>query len=229
MSELEEIAIKIGLAALLAGIVGAERERTGQWAGLRTHMLIAVGATLLTHISTTLGAIYHGGSNAWDPSRMAAEIVSGIGFLGAGTIIQSRGAVRGLTTAAGIWVAAAIGIGVGAGFFAEAALTSVALLLILAGLRPVEDRFLRRNRQVMHLQLPRGEKLSRLVNVLEEGRIDTENVSVTRDGEALSVEVRFRGSEQDAQRLLRLAAGAEISASSGEEGNGDSGRPPGWL
>jgi putative Mg2+ transporter-C (MgtC) family protein len=225
LTELWDIAVKIGLAALLAGIIGAEREWTGKWAGLRTHMLISVGAALLTHIGLSLDT---GGAKG-DPARIAAEIVSGIGFLGAGTIIQSRGAVRGLTTAAGIWVAAAIGIGVGAGFFAEATLTSVALLLILAGLRPVEDRFLRRNRQVMHLQLPRGEKLSRLVNVLEEGRIDTENVSVTRDGEALSVEVRFRGSEQDAQRLLRMAAGAEISASSGEEGNGDSGRPPGWL
>lgn len=147
MSELEEIAIKIGLAALLAGIVGAEREWTGQWAGLRTHMLIAVGAALLTHISTTLGAIYHGGSNAWDPSRMAAEIVSGIGFLGAGTIIQSRGRVHGLTTAAGLWVAAAIGIAVGAKYYKEAAVTSVALLLILAALRPLERRVLSRGKK----------------------------------------------------------------------------------
>ena len=225
MTELLEVATKIGLAALLAGIVGAEREWTGKWAGLRTHMLISVGSALLTHIGLSIEAE---GVNR-DPARIAAEIVSGLGFLGAGTIIQSRGAVRGLTTAAGIWVAAAIGIGVGAGFFAEAALTSVALLLILAGLRPVEDRFLRRNRQVMSLQLPRGEKLSRLMNLLEEGRIDTENVTVTRDGEALAVEVRFRGSEQDAQRLIRLAAGAEISASSGGEEDGDSGRPSGWL
>lgn len=147
MSEIEEIAIKIGLAALLAGIVGAEREWTGQWAGLRTHMLIAVGAALLTHISTTLGAIYHGGSNAWDPSRMAAEIVSGIGFLGAGTIIQSRGRVHGLTTAAGLWVAAAIGIAVGAKYYKEAALTSIALLLILAALRPLERRVLSRGKK----------------------------------------------------------------------------------
>lgn len=147
MSEIEEIAIKIGLAALLAGIVGAEREWTGQWAGLRTHMLIAVGATLLTHISTTFGAIYHGGSNAWDPSRMAAEIVSGIGFLGAGTIIQSRGRVHGLTTAAGLWVAAAIGIAVGAKYYKEAALTSIALLVILAALRPLERRVLSRGKK----------------------------------------------------------------------------------
>jgi putative Mg2+ transporter-C (MgtC) family protein len=140
MTEIEEIAIKIGLAVLLSGIVGAEREWTGQWAGLRTHMLIAVGATLLTHISTTFGANYHGGSNAWDPSRLAAEVVSGVGFLGAGTIIQARGRVHGLTTAAGLWVAAAIGIAVGARYYLEAAVTSVALLVILVGLRQVERR-----------------------------------------------------------------------------------------
>ena len=86
MSELEEIAVKIGLAALLAGIVGAEREWTGQWAGLRTHMLIAVGATLLTHISTTFGSIYHGGSNAWDPSRMASATARFSSTTGDGTM-----------------------------------------------------------------------------------------------------------------------------------------------
>jgi putative Mg2+ transporter-C (MgtC) family protein len=146
MTEIEEIAIKIGLAALLSGIVGAEREWVGQWAGLRTHMLIAVGAALITHISTTFGAVYHGESNAWDPSRMAAEIISGVGFIGAGTIIQARGRVHGLTTAAGLWAAAAIGIAVGARYYREAAVTAVALLLILVALKPVE-RLLRKGQK----------------------------------------------------------------------------------
>lgn len=149
---LGEVALKIALAALLAGIAGAERERGGHWAGLRTHMLIAVGSALLTHISINFGATYHGGSNAWDPARISAEIVSGIGFLGAGTIIQARGRVHGLTTAAGLWVAAAIGIAVGARFYWEAALTAVALLAILAGLRPLEKRFLSRRKKRLELE-----------------------------------------------------------------------------
>lgn len=152
VSGLGEIALKIGLAALLAGIAGAERERSGHWAGLRTHMLIAVGSALLTHISTNFGATHHGGSNAWDPARISAEIVSGIGFLGAGTIIQARGRVHGLTTAAGLWVAAAIGIAVGARFYWEAALTAVALLAILAGLRPLEKRFLNKREKKLALE-----------------------------------------------------------------------------
>lgn len=144
MSPLWEITVKIALSSLLGGLIGAERESKGKWAGLRTHMLIAVGSALLTHISILIGREYAVGSNAWDPGRIAAQIVSGVGFIGAGTIIQARGAVYGLTTAAGLWVASALGISVGSGFYGEAIVTTVALLVILVALRPLE-RFLRRD------------------------------------------------------------------------------------
>lgn len=144
MSPLWEITVKIVLSSLLGGLIGAEREHKGKWAGLRTHMLIAVGSALLTHISILVGREYAVGSNAWDPGRIAAQIVSGVGFIGAGTIIQARGAVYGLTTAAGLWVASALGIAVGGGFYAEAIVTTVALLVILVALRPLE-RFLRKD------------------------------------------------------------------------------------
>jgi putative Mg2+ transporter-C (MgtC) family protein len=142
MEELPQLALKVGLSALLAGAIGAEREWVGKWAGLRTHMLIAVGSTLLTHVSVQIGMLYAQGSAAWDPGRISAQIVSGIGFLGAGTIIQSRGAVHGLTTAAGLWVVAALGITVGAGLYGEAVLTTVVLLVILIGMVPIEKHFL---------------------------------------------------------------------------------------
>jgi putative Mg2+ transporter-C (MgtC) family protein len=144
VSPLWEITVKIVLSSLLGGLIGAERERKGKWAGLRTHMLIAVGSTLLTHISILIGREYALGSNAWDPGRIAAQIVSGVGFIGAGTIIQSRGSVHGLTTAAGLWVASALGIAVGAGFYGEAIVTTGALLLILVALLPVQ-RLLQRS------------------------------------------------------------------------------------
>ncbi|HEX5757772.1 MAG TPA: MgtC/SapB family protein [Thermoanaerobaculia bacterium] len=155
MVELQDIAIKIGLAALLAGLIGAEREWVGKWAGLRTHMLIAVGSALLTHVSVLIGETYAQGSNAWDPGRIAAQIVSGIGFLGAGTIIQSRGTVHGLTTAAGLWLASALGIAVGAGFYGEAVVTTVALLVILIGMVPIERHFLNPDRRRRSEDLPR--------------------------------------------------------------------------
>jgi len=217
--DLWQIAAKIGLAALLGGLIGAERERTGKWAGLRTHMLIAVGSALLTDISVLVGLRYaQGHSNAWDPGRIAAQIVSGVGFLGAGTIIQSRGAVQGLTTAAGLWVASAIGIAVGAGFYSHAILSTAVLLVILAGLRPLEA-LLRRDRQSVALRLSREQKLSRLLEVLEGSGIKVENVAVSREGEEISANLLFRGSREDVQKLVRLVGREEIAARE-EDGGG---------
>jgi putative Mg2+ transporter-C (MgtC) family protein len=211
-----EAAAKIGLAALLGGAIGAEREWTGKWAGLRTHMLIAIGSALLTDVSIQVGARYAQGSAAWDPGRIAAQIVTGVGFLGAGTIIQSRGAVHGLTTAAGLWAASAIGIAVGGGFYVEAALTCLVILLILTVLRPVED-LLHGGMQHLVLHLGPEQKLSRLLEILEEARISTEKISVSRDDSGTALRVSFRGSPQDAQRLIRLAGREEFAASPAED------------
>jgi putative Mg2+ transporter-C (MgtC) family protein len=220
-SGLVDVAAKVGLAALLAGIVGAEREWTGKWAGLRTHMLIAVGSAFLTHVSVQVGALYGEGSNAWDPGRIAAQIVSGIGFIGAGTIIQSRGSVQGLTTAAGLWVASAIGIAVGAGFYAESTLVAVVLFLILTVLRPVERRLFHGKLQTVVLQLEPGKKTSDLIGLLEKEGLSTEDVSMTGSVEGQTVRLRFRGGPEDAARLVRRARGEGL-VSAGEE----TARPP---
>ncbi|HEX7181595.1 MAG TPA: MgtC/SapB family protein [Thermoanaerobaculia bacterium] len=222
MNDLLEVAIKIGLSALLAGAVGAEREWTGKWAGLRTHMLIAVGSTFLTHVSIIVGPLFAEGSNAWDPGRIAAQIVSGIGFIGAGTIIQSRGAVHGLTTAAGLWVASALGIAVGIGLYGQATLVTVALLVILIALRPVERR-LRGETRTLLLQLTEKQKLSQLLEVFEREKIRLEDLSVSESEDGPSALVRFRGSQEDAERLLRRAREADLVVSSEEE---DVQRPP---
>lgn len=220
-SGLVEIAVKVGLAALLAGIVGAEREWTGKWAGLRTHMLIAVGSAFLTHVSVQVGALFGEGSNAWDPGRIAAQIVSGIGFIGAGTIIQSRGSVHGLTTAAGLWVASAIGIAVGAGFYAESTLVAVVLFLILTVLRPVERRLFRGKRQTVVLQLEPEAKTSELIELLEKEDLETEDVSVTGSEDGRTVRIRFRGRPEDAERLVRCARDEGLVSASEETA-----RPP---
>jgi putative Mg2+ transporter-C (MgtC) family protein len=120
-----DILLKILLAAALGGIIGMERELSHKEAGLRTNILIAIGSTLLTILSFKIAAVGKTG----DPARLTAQIVSGIGFLGAGAIIQARFAVHGLTTAATIWTVAAIGIAVGSGFYLVA--FSVALLVVV--------------------------------------------------------------------------------------------------
>lgn len=135
------------LASVLGGIVGLEREWSGKPAGLRTNLLICVGAALITELSITLAARVQA-TGPSDPARLAAQIVSGMGFLGAGTIIQARGAILGLTTAATLWVVAAIGIAVGAGAYVEAVGTTTLVMLSLIVLRRVEGK-LGQNREMM--------------------------------------------------------------------------------
>jgi putative Mg2+ transporter-C (MgtC) family protein len=136
---------KLSLAIVLGGAIGLEREIAGKPAGLRTNILICVGAALLTHVSVAITTIPE---RVGDPSRLAAMIVSGIGFIGAGTIMQARGTVTGLTSAATIWVVAAIGIAVGAELYVEATGAGALVTLVLAGLGTLEHK-LRRARRVL--------------------------------------------------------------------------------
>jgi putative Mg2+ transporter-C (MgtC) family protein len=216
LSGLLEIAGKIGLSALLGGAIGAEREWTGKAAGLRTHMLIAVGAALLTDVSVEIGPRLAAGSSAWDPGRIAAQIVSGVGFIGAGTIIQARGAVHGLTTAAGLWVAAAIGLAVGAQFYAEAGVATAVLLLVLVALRPVEAHLLRRNRHGVVLELARDASLDELSALLDEVGLDVERLHLTRSPVGNSVAMRFRGDAGDRRRLVAAATRRGITVTDDE-------------
>ncbi len=158
MIPLHVIAVRLLVATILSGMVGMERERSERAAGLRTHAMVGLGAALFMVLSAFGFHDILGASNVvLDPSRMAAQIVSGIGFLGAGMIIFQREMVRGLTTAASIWVVAAVGAAAGAGMYLAAVGTSVLALVILAALRPVEIRFFhqRRPRQ-LSLLVERG-------------------------------------------------------------------------
>lgn len=123
------------LASMLGGAVGWERERAGKPAGLRTNILICMAATLLTDLSVHIAAASPATA---DPGRIAAQIVTGVGFLGAGTIIQTRGSVTGLTTAATLWIVAAIGMAIGFGALIEAVGTTLLVLVTLIPLRSLE-------------------------------------------------------------------------------------------
>lgn len=122
---------RLALAAGLGAIVGYEREHVGKPAGVRTHGLVALGSALFTVVSL------YGFGEAGDPSRVAAQVVTGIGFLGAGAILHQRGSVRGLTTAASLWATAALGVSVGLGMYVMSAETAVLIFLLLRfGPRP---------------------------------------------------------------------------------------------
>ncbi len=132
-----DLAAKLLIAVLVGGGVGLERELKGKPAGLRTNILICLGSALLMDLSMSLAATYGG-----DPGRIAAQVVTGIGFLGAGTILHTRGQITGLTSAATIWVVAALGLTIGAGYFLEAAGSSLTVIIVLVGLGWVERRYL---------------------------------------------------------------------------------------
>ena len=136
-----DVTIRLALAAVLTGAVGFERELRERSAGLRTHLLVGVGSALFTLVSAYgWGDIVTSGSVRYDPSRVAAQIVSGIGFLGAGAILRQGLSVRGLTTAAALWVAAAIGMAAGAGFYPAALVTTAIALVALGPFRRLETR-----------------------------------------------------------------------------------------
>lgn len=130
---------KLLLSLLLGAIIGIERRRKGQIAGLRTFALISMGATLVMLISIYIPQVYLGLKNG-DPGRIAAQVVSGVGFLGAGAIIQMKGSVRGLTTAAGIWMAACIGLAVGAGMYLISIIATLLIIFILVNIERIEMR-----------------------------------------------------------------------------------------
>ncbi len=136
-----EIILRLFLAALLGSLVGVERERLVWAAGLRTHMLVCVGAALIMIVSAFgFADVLSAEHVVLDPSRIAAQVVSGIGFLGAGTILLRRDVIQGLTTAASLWTVAAIGLAIGSGLYLAAVAATILILLILAGIKPLERR-----------------------------------------------------------------------------------------
>lgn len=201
--ELWEGLLRLVLAALLAGAIGIERELREQEAGLRTHMLVCVGATMFMVVGVYGWSDYRLGNDIGvvvDPSRVASYVVSGIGFLGAGAIIRHGINVRGLTTAASLWVVAAIGVAVGAGMYAFAVATTA---LVIVALWPLA--------QVKTLLAGKQDAARRLAVTLEPGSsVVAALATIEEAGFALdSVEV---GEEEDARRLdVVITTAAEAS------------------
>ncbi len=210
---------RIALSFLLGGLIGLEREWHRQSAGLRTHIVIALGATILTLLSIYIPQTFthfQGG----DPSRIAAQVVSGIGFLGGGAIFRYGTNVRGLTTAASIWVVAGIGMVVGAGMYIAALVGTAFVLFALFVMVPFEKRmfptFARRTLEVvMH-----GEKVNteRIFPLLEEHGIEVKAMEVSQSFQektirfALTVEVpeefdwdRFYRQMGDMEGIARIS------------------------
>ena len=175
------IAVKLVLAILCGGAIGFERELSRKAAGLRTNVLICMGSALFMIVSRHIG----GGAPYTDPARLVAQVVTGIGFLGAGVILQARGSVTGLTTAATIFIVAVVGITIGEGMVGLALLSTALIIIVLVVLRRVE-RFVIKRQRMFHYSLKTRDPaqfLESLLDLLERQNLQLEDFDVDNNPE----------------------------------------------
>ncbi|MEP6691233.1 MAG: MgtC/SapB family protein [Gemmatimonadaceae bacterium] len=188
-----DLLIKLLVAVMCGGAVGLEREMNGKPAGLRTNILICLGSTILMDLSERLGMLDNG-TRIGDPGRIAAQVVSGIGFLGAGTILQARGVVVGLTSAATIWIVAAIGLTIGAGHYIEGVGSTMIVTGVLVGLAKVERKLHARRRVVnATFRLTTGATFEELLDVLATYSIFVQEKRVFHHAHDTTFELRLIG------------------------------------
>jgi putative Mg2+ transporter-C (MgtC) family protein len=211
-----EIVARVVLAATLGGAIGLERELREREAGLRTHLLVAVGAALFTLVSAYAWTDWHFSNRegiVFDPTRIAAQVVSGIGFLGAGAIIRQGLSVRGLTTAATLWVVAAIGMASGVGYYEAAVVTTALVLISLWPLRLLAYRMSVRFRPEegrLAVELRSGASAVSVLEAVERAGADVTGLEFQDEGDRRRVDLRVRlGTERTAAELIDALAHAE--------------------
>jgi putative Mg2+ transporter-C (MgtC) family protein len=209
-----EVLLRVVLAGILGGAIGAEREIREREAGLRTHMLVSIGAALFTLVSAYGFSDFNFSARSgitYDPTRIAAQVVTGIGFLGAGAIIRQGLSIRGLTTAASLWVVAAIGLATGAGYYSAALITTVVVLVSLWPLRIIAFRLFERVRPGelrLEVELKSSESPSVLLDPLEARGVAVRSFEVEDASDRRRVVLELRASgvrpEQVTAELMRL-------------------------
>jgi putative Mg2+ transporter-C (MgtC) family protein len=191
----DESLLRLALAAVLGGLIGVERELREREAGLRTHLLVSLGSAAFTIVGAYGFHDFVASGEAvvrTDPTRIAAQIVTGIGFLGAGAIIRQGLSVRGLTTAATLWVVAAVGMAAGAGYYSAAVITTGVVLVALWPLRIIAYRILRRFRNEdgrLLVALPAGEPPGAVIDAIEDAGARIGSMDVTQEGDMRRLEL----------------------------------------
>lgn len=172
------IALRVVLAILIGGLIGLERETKNQPAGGRTYMLVCLGACMVMMTNQYICSYFGGG----DPSRLGAQVISGIGFLGAGTILVTRNnQVRGLTTAAGLWSAACIGLAIGIGFYEGAVIVGIVLFLIMTVFKKIDDKVQRNSKYIrVYLNFSSGNAMNSFMKQCREGQIKIVDMQISK-------------------------------------------------
>lgn len=186
-----DLALKLFIAVLLGGAIGLERQIAGKPAGLRTNILICLGSALMMDLSINLTGA---DGRVGDPARLAAQVITGIGFLGAGTIMQSKGTITGLTSAATIWAVAAIGLSIGAGFYVEGLGTAAMVMMVLLVIGNLEHKLVRTSRTIpMTVRSAPNTEFSPLEQLLREEGIKVIERSSYDHARDRVFELRLRG------------------------------------
>lgn len=176
-----EVVLRLTLAAVLGGIIGYERQSRRKSAGLRTNVLVCLGSCLIMILSESIYIGVEGKTNA-DPARLAAQVVSGIGFLGAGAIMKEGLTVTGLTTAACLWVVAGVGLAVGCGFYAGALFTTVLVFVTLGRLSRLDDWVMHdRNMSIVIHTVDKPGQLIHISSCLEDLQLTIRGIKVKED------------------------------------------------
>jgi len=198
--DLLELILKLVLAVALGGLVGIEREASQKPAGFRTNILVCLGSTVL--MSLAVGLFQNGQAAPDTLVRMAAGVVAGIGFLGAGTIIHARGMVIGLTTASTLWVVAGLGLVIGAGYYVPALIITAVVIATLVAFRKIEEMYLRKHIFHYHLKFQDSpEILSNLKKISFHHGVKLERLSLRKEGNFLVISFSISGPEEKEQEF----------------------------
>jgi putative Mg2+ transporter-C (MgtC) family protein len=197
---------RVAFSVLCGGLIGLERELKNKPAGIKTNMLICLGSCLYTSVSVFISTSLAGSTGHFgDPARIAAQIVSGIGFLGGGTIIQSRGSIQGLTTAATIWVVAAIGICIGLGYINVAVFSAAVVILMLVAANAFEDRILGRTLLFaceVIAKDPNGQVRLAIHQAIGQNDLILDDFDISTRGEDTSLIVQYRGHRANNKKFV---------------------------
>ncbi len=198
--------LRILIAGLLGGAIGFEREFRAKEAGVRTHFIVALGSALFMIISQ------YAFSGQFDHSRVAAQVVSGIGFIGAGVIIFQKNVVRGVTTAAGLWVAAAIGLACGSGMYALATAAMLMTIICLETMHIITNKY---SEKILTVSLSPvdGDRLLEFMDGAKARKIDIDSFVVTDEKATLQVRTKLLKTTETSKNLLALSKGLKIEIS----------------
>ena len=198
--------LRLFIAGILGGLIGFEREFRAKEAGLRTHSIVALGSALFMLISQ------YAFTGRFDAARVAAQVVSGIGFIGAGVIIFQKNVVRGVTTAAGLWVAAAIGLACGAGMYVVAIAATLFTIMCLETMHIITRRY--GEKSVMVTISPvTGEQLTGILDQIRKSNFEIDSFSLTDDSASITLHMRQPNYQKTIGKLLEITKGYKVEIS----------------